>query len=137
MKRKFTLLACLIMIIVVVGCGAKEPITHIQPSDIAQKIEKKETFVVEVASSNCAHCINFAPTIEKYAKEHPDISFNRIMLEEVKNAEEQTIFNDYTVKYTIKGTPTTLYFKDGNYQGQIGQNVSESTLDTKTKEYLK
>lgn len=136
MKKIFAFITCLVLVLGVSGCG-KVTIEHLQPSDIQKKIDAKETFVLEFASSSCAHCIAFAPVYEEYANENRDVTFYRVMMEEVNDATEKQILRDYALKYTIGGTPTTLFFKDGVYKGQIVGAVSKEELVAKTEQYLK
>ncbi|MDR1782128.1 MAG: thioredoxin family protein [Bacilli bacterium] len=137
MKKILTLLTCVAIAFVFVGCSSKGEVKEIKPSSISERMDNKETFVVEFASTTCSHCIAFAPIYEGYAKENTDIPFYRIYIDKVTDDYESDILNDLANKYTIGGTPTTLFFKDGVYKGQIVGTVTKEELASKTQQYLK
>ncbi|TCZ74284.1 thioredoxin [Paenibacillus albiflavus] len=75
----------------------------ISPSELSQKIDKKESFFMYFYASDCVHCLATTPHLIEMEKE---IGVQVPML----NLREAT---ENFAKYNIQATPTLVYFKDG------------------------
>ena len=79
-----------------------------------------------IKQDNCKHCKNFTPTITKVAKEYK-VTIYYINLTKLTEAE----YNKFKEEGTFTGTPTVLFYEDGEELGSFSRlvgNKSEKTL---------
>ena len=124
MKKIIKTLFVLSLCIFVSACSSSS-IAQIQPSDVNDKISKKETFVLVVSSSECAACKAYSPELETFTKENPDIKIFDVEIESIKDEQEKTNFIN---KFTLRDTPQTIIFKDGEIVGVQSGLLSSNEL---------
>lgn len=111
----------------------KEYFTDLSYSEVMEKIENKEDFVLCVSSTQCSHCAAYKPKLKEVAEEYKlDIYYTDIDLYSDKEQE------DFEEEYLIDGTPITLFFMDGKEQSvmtRLDGDVSKDKIITKLKEY--
>lgn len=101
--------------------------TTITSSELMEKINKKETFVLFIGANTCAHCKEFYKTINTYVK-----SGNTVFYIDVADTSDPTLkkyFSEIEEKVlrevesdrniTELATPTTVYVKDGVFADAI------------------
>lgn len=120
------------MILFFTGCGNKittyEEINYSEYSDL---IEKKENFILYLGSSNCSHCQNFKPTLEKIIKEY-QLDVKYVDISTLTEKEYAVLKN----KTKLQGTPTVVFVEDGIVQTspKIQGDVSYTVALEKFKE---
>ncbi len=78
-------------------------------------------------ASWCGPCNMFAPTLEDYANEHPEIKIGKVDVD----AE-----NALAAKFRVMSIPTLLLFKDGEKKAVSAGVLSKAELEAWVKENL-
>ncbi len=78
-------------------------------------------------ASWCGPCNMFAPTLEAYANEHPEIKIGKVDVD----AE-----NALAAKFRVMSIPTLLLFKDGEKKAVSAGVLSKAELEAWVKENL-
>lgn len=76
--------------------------------------------VVDFWATWCGPCMMLAPTLEEFAKDHPEIKVGKV------DVDKQP---DLAAKYGIMSIPTLLCFKDGEISKQLVGLVPKSKLE--------
>ncbi|MDL2212004.1 thioredoxin family protein [Erysipelotrichaceae bacterium OttesenSCG-928-M19] len=129
MKKIISYLTLFVLVITLAGCGSSDPIANLD-----DKIEKKESFIALVTSETCSACQAYKPIVDEFKKEQADASVLEISLDDIK---DETIKSDFSIKYAVTGTPTTLFFKDGVLESSKSGSISKNELTEKYEEYVK
>lgn len=74
-------------------------------TELEQKINNKETFVIYIYGKNCSYCTKFAPTLDGFLNDN-NYKINKIMSDDSPNLKK--IIGD-----TYQGTPSIYVFKEG------------------------
>ena len=109
----------------------KDYITYINVKELKNKINNKDDFVLVFTQEGCSHCESYYPIINNVSKNF-DIKIYDINLTDL-NTEE---INELNKIASINGTPTTLFFIDGEEQttlNRINGQTTEEKLVTKLK----
>ncbi len=106
-------------------------ITKIDFNKMQEMIDNKETFVIVATMTSCSHCISYKPVFNDVLKKN-NIKGYEIDLQE----QESSIRNTFNNKYDVSGTPTTLFFINGeeNKDSRIVGNQSKEQIITSLKE---
>lgn len=105
---KKILILIVTMSIVFTGCKSDSKLIDISYDELATKIEKKESFVLYVGSSECSHCANFKPELEKVVNKY-NLKVYYINMAKLSEAK----YNAVLKKIDGQGTPTTVYLEKG------------------------
>ncbi|WP_102694034.1 thioredoxin family protein [Rummeliibacillus pycnus] len=89
----------------------------ILPDELQKKISSGKPTMVYFFQSDCPHCKKITPILMPLAKDM-GVHIDQFNLLEFKQGWDQ---------YTIEGTPTLVYYKDGKEQLRV---VGEQTADT-------
>lgn len=85
-----------------------------------------ENCVVVFSRKNCHVCKEVVPMVEECGEKYSDkINFYRVDVEE-----DRELYN----RFSMKGVPSILFFKDGEYQGRLAGNVEEEQFEEKIEE---
>ncbi len=85
-------------------------------SELKEKMDNKETFILLISQENCIHCKEYKPVLERVLKEYNKTAYE-IIWQDIRNVEElNKIFN-------ISGTPTTVFINDGVEKTTINRLV--------------
>lgn len=103
MKKKIVGMFLIVCCLVLTGCARS--ITY---QTLEEKINNKETVVVEIIQDGCSHCINFQPVFDKFTNEN-NIEYVKLNLTNMTSADKEKL----NANYDIEGTPTVLIIKDG------------------------
>ena len=140
MKKKKIILAIAFLLligIVIIGLllfksiNKYSNITSITPSNLEEKINNKETFIVVITQTGCMHCENYLPEFNRTLKEL-QLEAYQLNVTGLSN-EESTILNKYI---NFSGTPTTIFYRNGE-EGTTLTRISGYASSTKIKERLK
>ncbi len=131
MKKILSLIMVTVICLMLTGCTRS-----ITFSTFKDKIDNKETFIVEVIQDGCSHCEEFEPVFSDFTKKY-NLEYFQLNLKNVSQNE----YNILNSEYTVEGTPTVLLIKKGKLLKDyvISGNVSKDELKkvfTKAK-YIK
>ena len=132
-KKKNIILGVLICILIILVCvllfiiGKKSDFKSIEDIDLATlkaKIDNKEKFVLVVTQTGCSHCMAYLPVLEEVGEEYK-LTFYDINMTNLSD-DEKTEFNKLV---RFNGTPTTIFFTDGEEKSTTTRLVGEKTKD--------
>lgn len=134
-KKKNIILGVLVIILVVLICtlaiiiGIKnsksyQSIEEINLTTLRDKINNKDKFVLVVTQTGCSHCTAYLPVLEEIGEEYK-LKFYDINMTNLAD-EEKTEFNSLV---RISGTPTTIFYTDGEEKSTSTRLVGEKTKD--------
>jgi|GEM_PF-389175 len=103
--------------------------TPIVGMDALQEKIDQGPVVLKFTADWCSSCTKMQPAFESAAKNHSDITFVTVDVDEPEN---KAIDNSYD----HKSYPTTIFFKDGKKVGMMQGGLSEDLLEAKIKEFL-
>lgn len=106
-------------------------LNYISVSDLQNKINNKESFMLVVSQTGCPHCEQYLPELESALKEYNFKAFV-INLTNLNSDDAKTFSN--MVKVT--GTPTSIFYKNGEETtslNRINGSVSKSNLIERLK----
>lgn len=87
-----------------------------------------EPCLVVFSKKECHVCKEVVPMLEELKPQYEDkFGFYYVDVEEDKN-----LFQ----RFSLKGVPQILFFKDGEYQGKLAGKVEEETVEEKIAEVL-
>jgi len=87
-----------------------------------------ENCLVVFSRKTCHVCAEVVPMVEEVAEKYQDkFSFYYVDVEEQKD-----LYN----RFSLRGVPQLLFFKDGEYQGKLAGKVEEERLEEKIEELL-
>lgn len=132
-KKKNIILGVLVVILVVLICtlaiiiGIKnsksyQSIEEINLTTLKDKLNNKDKFVLVVTQTGCSHCTAYLPVLEEIGEEYR-LKFYDINITNLAD-EEKTEFNSLV---RISGTPTTIFYTDGEEQSTSTRLVGEKT----------
>ena len=129
MKKIIIVLLIIISSLIITGCSNDEVIKEISYKELEEKINNKESFILELVQTGCSHCEEFSPRFKAILKTNnlKAYSLNLYNLTE----EEIERFDNLT---TVTGTPTVLFFEDGK---ETSNKINGAVSNDKIKEKLK
>ena len=106
--KKILLLIITVFAVTLTGCSKDKTLINVSYDDLATKIRERDSFVLYVGSSECSHCAEFKPVLEKAVKKYKlDVYYiNMAGLSAAK-------YNAVMKKIDGRGTPTLVYLKKG------------------------
>lgn len=130
------ILVLIVAVFLLTGCGSTT-YDEISYDELDKMIEEKQDFILFIGSNTCSACANYKITlnnvIEKYG-----VDVKYIDMAKLSDTEESKLVS----KFPIKGTPTTVFIKDGEEEdshNRIEGNAKNSKIVEKFKEngYIK
>ena len=134
MKKIMAVILIVISTIMLTGCSNNNTVTEINFKDLEEKINNKDSFILEVIQTGCSHCEEFSPRFRAVLKTN-NLEAYSINIYNLSD-EERKEFNDLV---TISGTPTVIFFDKGKEENKISGAVSNEKLEEELKEsgYIK
>lgn len=125
MKKILVLITLLFCVGGLTGCGGKlTTYTELTYTQLEEKLNNKDSFVVVLGSSTCSMCTQYKKTMDKVIRKNQVEIF---YIDIAKLSDED--LPKFESKYVISGTPTTVFIKDGKEQstynritGAVGYN---------------
>ncbi len=112
MKKGFKFLTLfIILVICLLGCEKSENKSYLEAIDYAtfnQKLENKDSFILEVVQTGCPNCTSFTPKFTEVLEEYKIKAYS-MNLTNMSEEDNKTFLNDYDVD----GTPTLMFFEQG------------------------
>jgi len=148
LKKKNVLLIIFVLILILIFTlivtstlkrkeSKKDYITYITVNELQEKIRNKDDFVLVFTQEGCTHCASYHEVINSVVKEY-NVKIYDINLTDVKDED----IADLNKIASISGTPTTLFYIDGQEQttlNRINGSTSKTNLVSKLKKmrYIK
>ena len=136
-KRRVTIIVVICLIILVGAIIAdrilgKSYLKEIKYDQVVEKINNKESFVLLLSQTTCAHCMDFKPKLAEVAKKYKV---------EIYYLETNLLGADALAKFKVDyfsfdGTPTTIFVIDGEEKtaaNRINGDVSKEKVIAKLK----
>lgn len=129
MKKIIIVLLIIISSLIITGCSNDEVIKEISYEELEERINNKESFILELVQTGCSHCEEFSPRFQAILKTN---NLNAYSLN-LYNLTEDEIekFDNLT---TVTGTPTVLFFEDGK---ETSNRINGAVANDKIEEELK
>ncbi|MBR4619310.1 MAG: thioredoxin family protein [Bacilli bacterium] len=124
MKKKILIIATLICCLITTGCT--RTITY---KTFIDRINNKESMIVEVIQTGCSHCEKFEPVFSKFTKEN-NLSYVKLNISNISDDD----YNYLNTHYGVSGTPTVLIIKNGKelsdyrISGEVSTDVLKDTF---------
>ena len=132
-KKKNIILGVLVCILIILMCtllyiiGKKsdfKSIEDINLTTLKTKIDNKEKFVLVITQTGCSHCMAYLPILEEIGKDYKLTFYDLNMT----NLSDEEII-EFKKLVRISGTPTTIFYTDGEEQSTTTRLVGEKTKD--------
>lgn len=137
MKKKWIWIGLGIALLALLGtilyfCFKKEEtsLIKINGTELEQKLENKDTFILLVSQEGCSHCEEYAPVLKRILKEN-NITAYEIDWKDLRNDE------NLNKLFTLDGTPTTIFINDGEEKTTINRIVGAKSNYKDLKNKLK
>lgn len=108
MKKILMVITLLLFGISLTGCKKYTTYTELTYTELQEKMDNKETFVVVLGSSTCSACALYKTTMEKVIK---DYQVEIFYLDIAKLSGDDD--SKFESKFVISGTPTTVFIEEG------------------------
>ena len=110
---------------------SKSNLVEIKYSEMMQKVDNKESFIVLFSQTTCSHCMDFKPKLERVANKFGIKIYylETDLLSEDEHAELKK-------KFSFSGTPTTIFINNGEEKtaaNRINGDTSEEKIISKLK----
>ena len=137
---KLAKLFILAIIVALLICGCKKDENHIieiNYSNLKEKLNNKESFVLYIGNENCAHCQSYKPVLTSVLNDY-DIDIYH--LDNTKLTVDE--YNEFKSILNVSGTPTIIFITDGEEETTlnriVGEKTKQETIDRfKTNGYIK
>ncbi|MBQ8659238.1 MAG: thioredoxin family protein [Bacilli bacterium] len=83
---------------------------EIKFSELQEKVNNKETFILVLTQTDCSHCAEYKPTFKKVLAEYDVYAYELNIAEDKITQEEKNQLKNIA---NTSGTPTTIFIKDG------------------------
>lgn len=133
-NRVFSLIV-IVLVLAILSCiyyFNNKNFIKINYSEILEKIDNKETFILCVTASDCVHCNEYKPKLKKISNKY-DIIIYYTNIDDMTDGE----YDDFKENISFDGgTPVTIFFKEGKEATtatRIEGNVSSEKIIDKMK----
>ena len=92
-------------------------------TELMEKIDNKEDFILFIYQTGCSHCESFEPKLNKVIKKY-NLEIYAINLKDLDDIQYEKVKN----RTFVSGTPTTVYFKGGKKEDKITGDKSLEKL---------
>lgn len=137
-KKKNIILGVLVCVLVILVCtllfvlgkkynpskGDYKSVINIDLAGFKEKVANKEKFVLVVTQTGCSHCLAYLPVLEEIGEEYK-LTFYDINMTDLSD-EDKIEFNKLV---RISGTPTTIFYTDGEEQSTTTRLVGEKSKE--------
>lgn len=108
MKKIGTIMLAILIIFGLSGCKKYTTYTEISYTQLKEKMEAKDTFVLVVGAAHCSACKEYKTTMEEIIHDK-QIEIFYIDMDNLTEEEDAKLYSEFVVT----STPTTIFFKDG------------------------
>lgn len=131
MKKILLSITLVLSIFLLSACSSSDSVSEIKYSNFQKKLANKESFILEVIQDGCSYCSEFSPKFDKVLSKY-EVKAYSLNLTDLSDAER----NEFNNNYQISGTPSVLFFKDGEESSilnRINGNQDEDMIVSKLK----
>ena len=90
-------------------------------------VKESPVAVIDCWAAWCAPCRFLSPVVEELAREHGEVSFGKLNVDENR---------EVTVRFGIMSIPTLLYFKDGSLVDKTIGALPKEAVENRLKRIL-
>ena len=137
MKKLFNCLVVILMTFTLFGCASKEEEKSYEYSfsgtEIVERIQNDETFVVYLGTTTCSHCLAFGKLVPAYNEEY-NVEIGHVVLDEIETTDPegyQALMEVLVIEYT----PTTFFIIDGEIAESVIGVIEEADMVDYLVEY--
>ena len=104
-KKNYLIISGIIFIVIIIGfiiwysiSVESKNFIKLNYSEVLEKVDNKESFILCVSASECIHCNSYKPKLKKISNDY----------------NIKIYYTEFKDKFSFDGgTPTTIFFKDG------------------------
>ena len=130
MKRKVYILVLLLGVILLSGCSNNK-LKDISYSELKQKLDNNDSFILEVVQTGCSACQDFTPRFKDILKEY-NITAYSLNLTNLNSTDKK----EYSALSNVNSTPTVIFFNKGEEES-VAYRIIGAVDNAKIKEKLK
>ena len=131
MKKIITLLSVFIFTLLLTGCGGSEYLKTLSYDELNQKLENKESFILEVMRTGCTACEGFAPKLESVTNDY------KVTVYQLNTSDlSDEVWEEFKDKFSVSATPTIVFFTEGE-ELTIGTRIVGDVSKDKVIEQFK
>ncbi len=130
MKRKVYILVLLLGVILLSGCSNNK-LKDISYSELKQKLDNNDSFILEVVQTGCSACQDFTPRFKDILKEY-NITAYSLNLTNLNSTDKK----EYSALLNVNSTPTVIFFNKGEEES-VAYRIIGAVDNAKIKEKLK
>ncbi len=99
-------------------------LVNINMTDLEQKINSKETFMLVISQTGCSHCEQYLPELDRTLSDY-DLKANVLNISNLSDSDSKKL-SQYA---NFSGTPTTMFFIDGEEKTSLNRLVGYASKD--------
>ncbi len=103
------IIIALVAVIFIFSNDESKYIHEISFSEVVNKIENKDDFILYIKQNGCEHCRAFTPNFVSVLSDN-NLEAYALNLSDISEEDNES----YEEMFDIDGTPTVLFFDDGN-----------------------
>lgn len=132
MKKLVAILLAVLVVLGLSGCQKYKTYTEISYTQLKEKMEAKDTFVLVVGAAHCSACKEYKVNMEDVIKDK-QIEVFYIDMDKLTEEEDTKLYSEFVVT----STPTTIFFKEGEQTRVIDRIVGAADYDKIVKQLIK
>ncbi len=129
MRKVFLFFMIFFSIFLFTGCSSLKEIDY---STFKEKLENKESFILEVVQTDCSHCKEFSPRFDEVLKKY-ELTAYKIDTQNLSKDEKK----EFDSIIYVSGTPTVVFIDEGEEMetyNRISGAVSNKKIIKKLKQ---
>ena len=128
MKKLLLCLMTLFVVLTISGCKKEEKTYEYNytATEVVEKIENDETFVVYLGTTTCSHCQAYGKLVPDYNKKY-DLEIGHVVLDEVDKTDREG-YDALMSILPIEYTPTTYFIIAGEMAGSVVGALDEEEI---------
>lgn len=115
MKRK---LLFIVMCLLLVGCTNKGFYEILTYSEVENKINNKESFILYIGQSQCSYCKQYEKSLKRVVDKYNVKVYYIDIGKDSISVEDRSLLSK---NIDFSGTPTTVFIKNGEVQGNYNR----------------
>ena len=136
-SKKKAIILGIICLVILIGAFtldrllSKSYLKEIKYSEVMEKVDNKESFILLLSQTTCTHCMDFKPKLKNVANKYKITVY--YLETDLLSEEEENILKEH---FSFRGTPQTLFVVDGEEKTaatRIDGDVSEDKIISKFK----
>lgn len=126
MKKVFSLLISIMLLIGISGCSTKHnTYTKISYSEFTKMKENKESFPLVIGAATCSACASYEVTMEAFIQKY-NVQVYFIDIDTLSDEEKESL----RVETNYTSTPTTVFYKEGKVTPSYNRMIGAGDLQS-------